>query len=151
MDRRKFLKAAAAAPFAGVLSISAAHAQVWQPTRTITMIVPFPPGGQADLSARPVALALEKLLGKSVIVDNRGGAGGLLGNTAGARAEPDGHTLLMTLSSMTFLPEAERLFGRKPSYAWDQLVPIARVLADPGVLCVRSDSPYKTLGDLVAD
>jgi tripartite-type tricarboxylate transporter receptor subunit TctC len=85
------------------------------------------------------------------VVDNRGGAGGLLGNAAGARAEPDGHTLLMTLSSMTFLPEAERLFGRKPSYEYQELIPIARVLADPGVLCVRSDAPWKTLADLVAD
>jgi tripartite-type tricarboxylate transporter receptor subunit TctC len=150
MDRRKFLQSTLAAPFAGAFA-SSAQAQVWQPTRTITMIVPFPPGGQADLSARPVALVLEKILGKSVIVDNRGGAGGLLGNTAGARAEPDGQTLLMTLSSMTFLPEAERLFGRKPSYEWDQLVPIARVLADPGVLCVRSDAPWKSVADLVAD
>jgi tripartite-type tricarboxylate transporter receptor subunit TctC len=149
MDRRTFLRGALAAPVVGAMA-SPAGAQTW-PTRNITMIVPFPPGGQADLSARPVALALEKILGRSVIVDNRGGAGGLLGNTAGARAEPDGHTLLMTLSSMTFLPEAERLFGRKPSYEWDQLIPIARVLADPGVLCVRSDAPWKTLADLVAD
>jgi len=151
MDRRKFLKAAAAAPFAGVLSISAAHAQAWAPTRNITMIVPFPPGGQADLSARPVALALEKILGRSVIVDNRSGAGGMLGNAAAARAEPDGHTLVMALSSMVFLPEAERLYDRKPSYEYDQLIPIARVLADPGVVCVRSDAPWKTLPDLVAD
>ncbi len=57
----------------------------------------------------------------------------------------------MTLSSMTFLPEAERLFDRKPSYEWDQLIPIARVLADPGVLGVRSDSPWKSVADLVAD
>jgi tripartite-type tricarboxylate transporter receptor subunit TctC len=151
MDRRKFLKAAAAAPFAGVLSISAAHAQAWAPTRNITMIVPFPPGGQADLSARPVALALEKILGRSVIVDNRSGAGGMLGNAAAARAEPDGHTLVMALSSMVFLPEAERLYDRKPSYEYDQLIPIARVLADPGVVCVRSDAPWNTLPDLVAD
>jgi tripartite-type tricarboxylate transporter receptor subunit TctC len=149
MDRRRFLKTAAVAPFAGALGTSA-HAQAW-PTRNITMIVAFPPGGQADLAARPVALALEKILGKSVVVDNRAGAGGMLGNAAAARAEPDGHTLLMALSSMTFLPEAERLYDRKPSYELDQLVPIARVLADPGVLCVRSDSPYKTLADLVAD
>jgi tripartite-type tricarboxylate transporter receptor subunit TctC len=149
MDRRRFLKAAAVAPFAIALGTSA-HAQAW-PTRNITMIVAFPPGGQADLAARPVALALEKILGKSVVVDNRAGAGGMLGNAAAARAEPDGHTLLMALSSMTFLPEAERLYDRKPSYELDHLVPIARVLADPGVLCVRSDSPYKTLADLVAD
>jgi tripartite-type tricarboxylate transporter receptor subunit TctC len=94
---------------------------------------------------------LEKILGKSVVVDNRSGAGGMLGNAAAARAEPDGHTLVMALSSMTFLPEAERLYDRKPSYEYDQLIPIARVLADPGVLCVRSDSPYKTVADLVAD
>ena len=86
-----------------------------------------------------------------MIVDNRAGAGGMLGNAAAARAEPDGHTLLMALSSMTFLPEAERLYDRKPSYEVDQLVPIARVLADPGVLAVRKDSPYRSVADLVAD
>ena len=149
MDRRKFLQAALAAPMAGAIA-SSAQAQSW-PTRNINMIVPFPPGGQADLAARPVTLALEKILGRSVVVDNRSGAGGLLGNAAGARAEPDGHTLLMTLSSMTFLPEAERLFDRKPSYEWDQLIPIARVLADPGVLAVHADAPWKSMADLVAD
>ena len=147
MDRRRFLKAAVAVPFAGC---SPARAQSW-PTRTITMVVAFPPGGQADLAARPVAAALEKILGRSVVVDNRSGAGGMLGNAAVARAEPDGHTLLMALSSMTFLPEAERLYDRKPSYEYDQLVPVARVLADPGVLGVRKDSPYKSLADLIAD
>jgi tripartite-type tricarboxylate transporter receptor subunit TctC len=152
MDRRKILTTAAAVFFAGALGVSAAQAQgqAW-PTRSISIIVPFPPGGQADLAARPVALALEKILGKSVVVDNRSGAGGLLGNSAAARAEPDGHTLLMTLSSMTFLPEAERLFDRKPSYEWDQFIPIARVLADPGVLAVHADSPWKSMADLVAE
>jgi tripartite-type tricarboxylate transporter receptor subunit TctC len=150
MDRRRFLTGALAVPMVGALA-SSAQAQAWQPSRNITMIVAFPPGGQADLAARPVAAALEKILGKSVVVDNRSGAGGMLGNAAAARSEPDGHTLLMALSSMTFLPEAERLYDRKPSYELDQFVPIARVLADPGVLCVRSDSPYKTLADLVAD
>ena len=98
-----------------------------------------------------MAQALEKILGKSVVVDNRSGAGGMLGNAFAARAEPDGHTLLMALSSMTFLPEAERLYDRKPSYELDQFIPIARVLADPGVLCVRADAPWKTVADLVAD
>src|SRR5215475_1373092 len=147
MDRRRFLKAAVAVPFAGC---SPARAQSW-PTRTITMVVAFPPGGQADLAARPVAAAIEKILGRSVVVDNRSGAGGMLGNAAVARAEPDGHTLLMALSSMTFLPEAERLYDRKPSYEYDQLLPIARVLADPGVLVVRKDSPYRSVADLIAD
>jgi tripartite-type tricarboxylate transporter receptor subunit TctC len=147
IDRRSLLAVAIAAPFAGTLP---ARAQGW-PARTIIMLVAFPPGGQADLAARPVAAALEKILGRSVVVDNRAGAGGMLGNAAAARAEPDGYTLLMALSSMTFLPEAERLYDRKPSYEYDQLVPVARVLADPGVLAVRSDSPYRSLADLVAD
>ena len=143
MDRRRFVQGALAAPFVASFPLETraqAQIQAW-PTRNITMIVAFPPGGQADLAARPVAAALEKILGRAVTVDNRSGAGGMLGNAAAARAEPDGHTLLMALSSMTFLPEAERINDRKPSYEYDQLIPIARVLADPGVLCVRSDSP----------
>lgn len=149
MDRRKFVQGAVAAPFVVTFPLES-RAQAW-PTRNITMIVPFPPGGQADLAARPVAAAMEKILNRPVTVENRGGAGGALGNAAAARAEPDGHTLLMALSSMTFLPESARVNDRKPQYEREQLVPIARVLADPGVLCVRSDSPYKTLADLIAD
>ncbi len=64
---------------------------------------------------------------------------------------PDGHTLLMTLSSLAILPEAERLFGRQPPYEASQLVPVARVLADPTVLTVRADAPWRGVADLVAD
>ena len=114
------------------------------------MIVPFPAGGQADLAARPVALALEKILGKPVIVDNRaGGGGGSVGNAAAARAEPDGHTLLMTLSSLAILPEADRLFDRPVAYEVSQFAPIARVLADPTLLAVPASAPWKTLQDFV--
>ena len=127
-------------------------AQAAWPARTITMIVPFPAGGQADLAARPVALALEKILGKSVIVDNRaGGAGGAIGNAAAARAEPDGYTLLMTLSSLAVLPEADRLFGRPPVYEVSQFAPVARVLADPTLLAVPASAPWKTCQDFVDD
>ena len=94
MNRRELLKAAAVLPLAQAALSNPAFAQAAWPTRNITMIVPFPAGGQADLAARPVALALEKILGKPVIVDNRaGGAGGSIGNAAAARAEPDGYTL----------------------------------------------------------
>ena len=88
-----------------------------------------------------MAQALEKILGKSVVVDNRSGAGGMLGNARRRAPSPTAIRCLMALSSMTFLPEAERLYDRKPSYELDQFVPIARVLADPGVLCVRADAP----------
>ncbi|WP_291298110.1 tripartite tricarboxylate transporter substrate binding protein [Elioraea sp.] len=127
----------------------ASRAQAW-PTRQIAMVVPFPPGGQADLAARPVAVAMEQVLGQSVVVQNRGGAGGAIGNAAVARAAPDGYTLLMALSSLAVLPEADRLFGRTPQYEVDQLTPIGRVLADPTMLAVRADSPWTTLEEFVA-
>src|SRR5258705_334861 len=129
-----------------------AFAQAPWPTRNITMIVPFPAGGQADLAARPVALALERILGKPVIVDNRaGGAGGSIGNAAAARAEPDGYTLLMTLSSLAVLPEADWLFDRPVAYEVSQFAPVARVLADPTLLAVPASAPWKTLRDFVDD
>src|SRR3954467_6167664 len=150
MDRRDVLRAAAALPLLPVLS-SAAFAQAY-PSRNVTMIVPFPAGGQADLAARPVAQALERILGKSVIVDNRaGGAGGSVGNAAAARAEPDGYTLLMTLSSLAVLPEADRLFDRPVAYEVSQFAPVARVLADPTLLAVPASAPWKTLRDFVED
>ena len=149
MNRRELLKAAAALPLAQAAHSNSALAQGPWPTRNITMIVPFPAGGQADLAARPVALALERLLGKPVIVDNR--AGGSIGNAAAARAEPDGYTLLMTLSSLAVLPEADRLFDRPVAYEVSQFAPVARVLADPTLLAVPASAPWKTLQDFVED
>ena len=153
MDRRGIVKATVA----GMLAVSFAvtpsilHAQDNWPSRPITMIVPFPPGGQADFAARPVAESLKKILGQNIIIENRGGAGGAVGNAAAARAAPDGHTLLMTLSSMAVLVEAMRMYGRTPTYEMSQFVPIARVLADPGVISVGKHTPYKTMAELVAD
>jgi tripartite-type tricarboxylate transporter receptor subunit TctC len=117
----------------------------------MTIVVPFAPGGQADLAARPLALGLSKVLGQSVVVDNRAGAGGAIGAAAVLKADPDGHTMLMALSAITVLPEAERVSGRKPSYEMSQLTPVARVLGDPNLLIVSGDSPYKTVKDLVDD
>jgi tripartite-type tricarboxylate transporter receptor subunit TctC len=151
MKRRTFMKGLAMVPGLVALDRTGAFAQQTWPTRTITMIVPFPPGGQADLAARPIAAALEKILGQPVVVENRGGAGGAVGNAAAAKAEPDGYTLLMTLSSLAVLPEADRLFGRHPSYEVSQLAPVARVLADPTLLAVPASAPWKSLQDFVAD
>jgi len=151
MDRRGFLRAAAALPLLRVAAPDPAFAQAY-PVRNITLIVPFPAGGQADLAARPVAAALERILGKPVIVDNRaGGGGGSVGNAAAARAEPDGYTLLMTLSSLAVLPEADRLFDRPVAYEVAQFMPIARVLADPTLLAVPASAPWKTAQDFVED
>ncbi len=152
MNRRELLKAAAVLPLAQAACSQSSFAQALYPSRNITMIVPFPAGGQADLAARPVAMALEHILGKPVIVDNRaGGGGGSVGNAAAARAEPDGYTLLMTLSSLAVLPEADRLFDRPVAYEVSQFMPIARVLADPTLLAVPASAPWKTAQDFVED
>ena len=127
-----------------------ALAQAW-PDKPITMIVPFPPGGVADTVARPVAEALGKELKTTVVVENRAGAGGATGNGVVARAPADGYTVLMTLSSVSILPQADVILGRKPAYTLQQLKPIARFTADPVVLVVRADAPWKTLAEFVAD
>src|SRR5438128_12516907 len=152
MNRRELLKAAAALPIVHATLSDAVFAQAAWPTRNITMLVPFPAGGQADLAARPVALALERILGKPCIVDNRaGGAGGSIGNAQAARADADGYTLLMTLSSLAVLPEADRLFDRPVAYEVSQFAPVARVLADPTLLAVPASAPWKTLQEFVDD
>lgn len=120
------------------------------PDKPLTMIVPFPPGGVADTVARPVAEALARELGQQVLVENRAGAGGATGIGAAARAPADGHTLLMSLSSISILPEADKILGRRPQFALDQFKPIARFTADPTVLVVRAEAPWRTLAEFVA-
>ena len=115
MDRRTFLHVAAGFSLGPMSGAFSASAQAAWPSHSMTIIVPFAPGGQADLAARPVALGLAKILGQSVVVDNRAGAGGAIGAAAVAKAEPDGHTMLMALSAIAVLPEAERVSGRKPT------------------------------------
>ena len=128
-----------------------AFAQGSWPDRPITMIVPFPPGGVADTVARPVAEALSRELKQTVVVENKVGAGGALGIGTAARAPADGYTLLLSLSSISILPEADKILGRKPQYTLDQFKPVARFTADPTVLVVRADAPWKTLADFVKD
>ena len=137
--------------FASMLVSAAALAQGSWPDKPITLIVPFPPGGVADTVARPVAEALGKELKQTVIVENRAGAGGATGIGMAARAAADGYTLLLSLSSISILPEADVILGRKPAFTLSQFKPIARFTADPTVLVVRADAPWKTLAEFVAD
>ncbi len=136
-----------------VLSVvsATALAQTSYPERPITMIVPFPPGGVADTVARPVAEALSRELKQPVVVENKVGAGGALGIGQAARAPADGYTLLLSLSSISILPEADVILGRKPAFTLSQFRPIARFTADPTVLVVRAEAPWKTLAEFVAD
>jgi tripartite-type tricarboxylate transporter receptor subunit TctC len=112
--------------------------------------VAFPPGGVADITARPTAAAMEKILKQPVTVVNRPGAAGAVGNSAIANAKPDGYTILMALSSISVIPAADELFNRKPAYALEQFAPIALVSADPTILVVHPSLPVKTPKELVA-
>jgi tripartite-type tricarboxylate transporter receptor subunit TctC len=127
-----------------------AHADDTFPEHTITMVVPFPPGGAADIVARPVAESMSRHLHQAVVILNRPGAGGGVGMAYVARSKADGYTVLMALSSIVVLPEADKIRGQQQMFQLAQLIPVARFSADPVVLAVRADSPWKNLKDFLA-
>ena len=135
---------------ASLLCTTPSFAQDDYPNKTITMVVPFPPGGVADVVGRPVAEAMGRYLKQSVIIENKGGAGGGIGMAQVAKSKADGYTILMALSSIVVLPEADKVLQRNPMFQLDQLKPIARFTADPTVLVVRADSPWKTYAEFLA-
>ena len=132
----KLLLAAAVA-----LAAPALQAQDAWPTKPISMIAPFPPGGVADIVGRPLAAAMEKTLKQPVLVVNRSGAGGALGTTAVAKSAPDGYTILMSLSSISVFPVSDPMNGKPVPYQLSDFAPIALVTADPTVLVVAADGP----------
>ncbi len=140
-----------AALVVGIGALGGAEAQDAFPSRPLSIVVPFPPGGVADLHARPLAPVLERILKQPVAVVNKSGAAGAVGMQAVATSKADGYTLLLALSSISIIPEVDRLFGRPPAYSRDQLAPIALLSADPTVLVVRAESPWRSVADLVAD
>ena len=131
------------------LLAAAARAQPY-PSKPITMIVPFPPGGVADIVGRPLAAQMEKSLKQPLVVTTRTGAGGAVGMAAVAKSAPDGYTILMALSSISIFPVSDRIMGRAPAYEMKDFAPIALITADPTVLVVGADSPWKTLQEFVA-
>jgi len=141
----KFLIAAA-----GLFIASGLQAQDAWPTKPVTMIAPFPPGGIADIVGRPLAASMEKTLKQPVLVVNRTGAGGAVGTTAAAKAAPDGYTILMSLSSISIFPVSDPINGRPAPYQLADFAPIALVTADPTILVVSADGPYKTIQEFIA-
>jgi len=121
------------------------------PQKAITLVVPFPPGGVADIVARPLADAMSKDLGQAVVIENKPGAGGGIGMGVVAHAKPDGYTLLMALSSLSVLPQADQILGRTPLFLHKDLRAIARFTADPTVLVVKADSPWSSTKDFIED
>jgi tripartite-type tricarboxylate transporter receptor subunit TctC len=121
------------------------------PQKSITLVVPFPPGGVADIVARPLAEAMSKDLGQAVVIENKPGAGGGIGMGFVAHAKADGYTLLMALSSLSVLPQADQILGRNPLFLHKDLRAVARFTADPTVLVVKADSNWTSTKDFIED
>jgi tripartite-type tricarboxylate transporter receptor subunit TctC len=118
------------------------------PTKPIRMIIPFPPGGGSDVTGRVVATALGERLGKQVIVDNRAGAGGVIGSELAANAPKDGYTLLMVSLAHTVNPSLYDLKGRYDPIK--SFTPVAIIAASPVVLVVNPGLPVHSVADLLA-
>ena len=144
MQRRSFLLGTAA-----VLASGRALAQDAFPSRAITIVNAFPPGGANDLVTRPIASAMESVLKQPVVVDTKAGAGGQVGAQVAANAKPDGYTLLSHNNGISGYAEVDKLFDRQPKTTRADFIPLARLAADPVLLLVNEQTPYKTLKEFV--
>jgi tripartite-type tricarboxylate transporter receptor subunit TctC len=146
MDRRSFVIGSAAAAL-----IRPAVAQDAYPSHAVTIINPFPPGGASEVITRPLAAVLEPILKQPVVIETKAGAAGAVGTQVAASAKPDGYTLLSHITSISAHSEVDKLFGRQPKFSRADFIPLARFVADPCVLIVNDQQPYKTLKELVDD
>jgi len=136
-----------AALMAASLSPLTAFAQRDYPDRPIRLVVPYAPGGATDLIGRLIAEPLSKVLGQSVVVENKSGAGGMLGTSEVARAEPDGYTLTIgTVSTMVIFPGVHP----NPGYSLDQFAPVSNIADMPNILAVNPSFPANNLQELIA-
>jgi tripartite-type tricarboxylate transporter receptor subunit TctC len=146
MDRRSFVVGTTA-----VVAAGPAFAQETFPSHAITIINAFPPGGANDVVTRPLAAAMEPILKQPVVVETKAGAAGQVGAQVGASAKPDGYTLLSHNTGISGYAEVDKLFGRPVKSSRDDFVPLARLIADPCVLLVNDEQPYKTLKEFIDD
>jgi tripartite-type tricarboxylate transporter receptor subunit TctC len=121
------------------------------PSRPVTILLGYPPGGSTDTTARALAPVLERILGQPVVIQNRPGAAALIGTQAVANAAPDGYTVTVATTQLALLPAVDRVFGRPPSFTRDQFAPIALISADPSLIFANANQPWKTFQELVAD
>jgi tripartite-type tricarboxylate transporter receptor subunit TctC len=146
IDRRTLLAGTAA-----VLASGPAWAQDVYPSHAVTIINAFPPGGANDLVTRPIASAMEAVLKQPVVVETKAGAGGQVGAQVAATAKPDGYTILSHNNGISGYAEVDKLFGRQPKTTRDDFIPLARLMADPVLLIVNDQTPWKTLKDFIDD
>ena len=131
---------------AGALFAATVQAQAW-PQKSVRFIVHFPPGGATDISARMLGQKLTEIWGQTVVIENRGGAGGGVGAAEAARAAPDGYTLFFPSGSVV---TANQHIYAKLSYDPEKdFVPVTNVVSGPQVLVVSASSPYKSVKDLI--
>jgi len=149
VDRRGFVAGSATA--AAALAVRPSLAQEAYPARAVTFINPFPPGGAADVVGRPLASVLEPIVKQPVVIDTKAGAAGAVGAQYVANAKPDGYILLLHITSISGFAEVDKLFGRQPKFTRADFIPIARYVADPCVLLVNDQQPYKTLNEFIDD
>jgi tripartite-type tricarboxylate transporter receptor subunit TctC len=126
-------------------------AQNSYPNKAVNLIVPFPPGGAADQPSRLISQALFNVWQQPAVVFTKPGAGGAIGTAFVANSTADGYTLLATNPSIIIVPEADRMFSRPPTFDITNFAPLALLVADPIVLVVKADSPWKTYKDFIAD
>jgi tripartite-type tricarboxylate transporter receptor subunit TctC len=146
--RRALLGAAATSSFA-LAAPSLVRAQDTFPSRTMRIVVPFAPGGSVDMTGRLLAQMAQPVFGQTVVVDNRGGAGGNLGASEVARSEKDGHTMLLASASIL---AANKFLYRKsmPIDPIKDLAPVTRTTTGTVFMTVNANSPYKTFADVIA-
>ena len=145
MDRRQFVIGSAAA----AVAIRTAAAQDTFPSRPVTIINAFPPGGINDVVTRPAANALEGIFRQAVVVETKAGAAGGVGAQVAANARPDGYTLLSHNNGISSYAEVDKLFGRAPKVTRADFIPLGRLCADPVLVLVNDQQPYKTLEEFV--
>jgi len=144
LDRRSFLAGSGACTVLANRSFAQDY-----PARPVTFINPFPPGGAADVVARPLAAVLEPMIKQPVVIETKSGAAGAVGAQVAANAKPDGYTLLTHITSISGFAEVDRLFGRSPKFTRADFIPIARYIADPMIIVVNDQQPYQTLAEFV--
>jgi len=144
MNRRNLVFAAVAACTLGIAAPALADQY---PTKTVTIVIPFPPGGTLDVVGRMLAQKLTEQLGQSFIVDNRPGAGGTIGASAVKNARPDGYTLLFSPSTFVSTPMT---MPTQPYDAVKDFTPVALVAKAPLAVAVRQDAPFNDIKGLIA-
>src|SRR5690606_26853316 len=117
------------------------------PTRAVRIVVPYPPGGGTDVVARTVAQKMTETLGQPVVVDNRGGANGIIGTDVVAKSKPDGYTVLITIASHAI---NETLYSKLPYNASTDLAPVSLLAEYPFVITVHPSVPAKTVKEFIA-